>query len=65
LKAVLIPGGHVSESKVCVEAGPSGVALLDRTDRIGYRGVQSFTLAHGEVAEARDRCKERLEFGEK
>ena len=53
----------MAECKVRVEAGPWGGAFLDGTDRIDYRGVQSFTLADGEVTEARDPRKERLEFG--
>lgn len=53
----------MSESKVRVEARPWGIAFLAGTDRIEYRGVQSFTLADGEVAEARDHRKQRLENG--
>jgi hypothetical protein len=34
LNSVLVLGGHVSESKVRVKAGPWGVAFLDGTDRI-------------------------------
>lgn len=48
-----------------MESGPWGVAFLDGTGRIDYRGVQSFTLAGGEVAEARDPRKERPEFSKK
>jgi hypothetical protein len=48
-----------------VETRPWGVAFLDATDRNDDRGVQSFTLADGEVAEAGDHRKERLEFGKK
>ena len=47
----------MSESKVRVEARPWGVAFLDETDRIDDRGVQSFTLADDEVAEAGDPAK--------
>ena len=65
LVLVLVGGGHVSESKIRVEAGPRDPALLDGTDHIDYRGVQSFTLGGGEVAEARHSRKERLEFGKK
>jgi hypothetical protein len=65
LNSVLGIGGRVSESKVRVEAEPRGVAFLDGTDRIDYRGVQSLTLADGEVGEARDPRKERLELGKK
>jgi hypothetical protein len=62
---VSVLGGYVSESKVRVEARPWVVAFLDPTDRFDYRGAQSFTRPDGEVAEARDPCRERLEFGKK